>query len=129
MTHSNPQAPQVAAAAVVRKGNTVLLIKRGVAPNKGLWAIPGGSVELGETLQQAAEREVLEETGLTVKAGEAVHVFDYVERAKTGTIRFHYVIVDVVADYVSGEIMAAEELRGIDVSETTIKLLRKIQFL
>lgn len=140
MTHHAVQAPQVAAAAIVINGNTVLLIKRGAAPNEGLWAIPGGSVELGETLQQAAEREVCEETGLTIKAGKPVHVFDYIERDDRGAIRFHYVIVDVVADYVSGTItpaddaadagwFSAEELEGMDISKTTLELLRKIKFI
>ena len=140
MTHNTLKTPQVAVAAVVTNGTGVLLVKRAAAPNKGLWAIPGGSVELGETLQQAAEREVKEETGLTITAGNPVHVFDYLERDEFGAIRFHYVIVDVLADFVSGEIVPAddaadaawfeaEELKGMEVSETTIGLLKKIRFL
>ena len=141
MTNSNRmQAPQVAAAALVIRGKSVLLVKQGAAPNRGLWAIPGGSVGLGETLQQAAEREVKEETGLIVKAGEPVHVFDYLECDETGALRFHYVIVDILADYLSGEPAPADdaadagwfetaELETMEVSKTTLSLLRKVHFL
>jgi ADP-ribose pyrophosphatase len=136
----NLLAPQVAAAAVVIKDSKVLLVKRASAPNKGLWAIPGGSVELGETLQQAAEREIREETGLTVKAGEPMNVFDFIERDEACAVRFHYVIVDVAAVYISGEITPAddaadagwfgvEELKGIEVSSNTAELLKKIGFI
>ena len=133
-------APRVAAAAVVIRENKILLVRRGAAPNKGLWSVPGGSVELGETLSQAAQREVEEETGLIIKAKDPIHVFDYIERDETGAVRFHYVIIDVAADYVSGALKAAddaadagwfgaEEVAGMEVSENTIKLLRKIGFL
>jgi ADP-ribose pyrophosphatase YjhB (NUDIX family) len=63
-----PDLPRVAVGAVVFKDNKVLLVKRAKPPAQGLWAIPGGSVELGETLQQAAERETLEETGIMIQA-------------------------------------------------------------
>jgi ADP-ribose pyrophosphatase len=68
-----------------------------------LWAIPGGRIELGETLQQAAEREIKEETGVIIRAGEPILTFDLVERDPDGRVRFHYVIVDLAAEYVSGE--------------------------
>ena len=92
-----PDAPRVAVGAVVLHRQRVLLVLRGQAPAKGLWAIPGGSVELGETLHAAAEREVLEETGLEVQAGEVVHTFDAIERDDSGQVRYHYVIVDLLA--------------------------------
>jgi ADP-ribose pyrophosphatase len=93
-----PDAPRVAVGAVVFHEGKVLLVLRNQAPAKGLWAIPGGSVELGETLQAAAEREVLEETGLKVQAGQVVHTFDAIQRDEFGKVQYHYVIVDLLAE-------------------------------
>jgi len=131
-----PDHPQVAVGAIVFKDNRVLLVRRGKAPAKGAWSIPGGSVNLGERLQEAAEREILEETGLTIKANEPIYTFDVVRRDDTGRIRFHYVIIDFNADYVSGELqpgddamdarwVSAGELNDLAVSPATQKLLRQ----
>jgi 8-oxo-dGTP diphosphatase len=98
-----PNSPQIAVGAVVFRENRVLLVKRNQPPGKGLWAIPGGRLELGETLKQAAEREVREETGVVIRAGNPVYTFDLIERDYQGRIRFHYVIVDLLADYISGD--------------------------
>ncbi len=130
-----PDAPRVAVGAVVFNRRRVLLVRRGKAPGYGLWAIPGGSVRLGETLAQAAEREVREETGIAVAAGKPVFTFDLVERDDAGRVRFHYVIVDLVAAYVRGDPragddavaarwVAAEELANLPVSASTLTLLR-----
>jgi ADP-ribose pyrophosphatase len=116
------------------------LVKRGVAPSKGLWAIPGGSLELGETLQQAAEREILEETGVMIRAREPIYAFDFFERKEDGRIRFHFVIVDVAADYISGDAKGADDaldarwlapadLDPLPVSQNTIRLLQAIGFI
>lgn len=133
------KAPQVAVGAIIINDEKVLLVKRNKAPHKDLWAIPGGSVELGETLQEAAEREVREETGLTIKAGKPVYTFDLIDREKGGRIRFHYVIVDLEAEYISGEPHPADDARDarwftridleyITLSESTRDLLHKIGF-
>ncbi len=134
------KAPQVAVGAIVVKDEKILLVKRNKAPHKDLWAIPGGSVELGETLQEAAEREIREEAGLIIKAKEPVYTFDLIERDDRGDVRFHYVIVDLSAEYVSGDLQpsddaldarwfAAEDLAHIAISESTRHLLQKIGFL
>ena len=134
-----PLAPQVAIGAVVIQNDKILLVKRNKEPGKGDWAIPGGSVKLGETLQQAAEREIREETGLRIKAREPVYIFDAIVRDERGQIRFHYVIIDLTADFISGEPVPSddaadarwfspEELEGFKVSERTKDLLKKIQF-
>ena len=132
----HPHQPRVAVGAVVFRDNRVLLVKRGKAPAQGLWSIPGGSVELGETLQGAAEREIREETGLIIKAREPFFTFDVIDRDDTGQIRFHYVIVDLMADYVSGDIRAgddalgarwvsSDEIKDLNLSEMTRKLLQQ----
>ena len=104
-----PDLPRVAVGAVVIRDGRVLLVRRGKAPARGLWAIPGGSVRLGETLQQAAEREILEETGLTVRAGDPLLTFESIRRDPAGRVRFHYVIVDLAAEYVDGTLVPADD--------------------
>ncbi len=79
----------------------VLLIRRGKEPLRGRWVVPGGTVELGETLEAAVVREVEEETGLVVAPREVVTVFDRIDR-EGGRVRYHYVIVDYRCEYVSG---------------------------
>jgi ADP-ribose pyrophosphatase len=131
-----PSHPKVAVGAVVFKDERVLLVRRGQPPSEDLWAIPGGSVEIGETLQEAAEREILEETGIKIRAKEPVFTFDVIDRDRTARIRFHYVIVDVAADYVSGipkagddaieaRWVTAEEINALRVSAPTLKLLKE----
>ena len=135
-----PDRPRVGVGAVVIKDGKVLLVKRGIPPNKGLWAIPGGSLKLGETLQKGAEREILEETGITIRAGEPFYSFDFIERDGNGRVHFHYVIIDMMADYVKGEVQAAddahdarwvlpEELKELQVSKNTLRILQYIQFI
>jgi ADP-ribose pyrophosphatase len=140
--HKNdyPDHPRLAVGAVVFKDDRVLLVRRGQPPAEDLWAIPGGSVEIGETLQAAAEREIREETGICIRAAEPIYTFDVIERDKKGRIRFHYVIVDVSAEYVSGELKAgddaidarwvsADEMNSLAVSSTTLHLLKtKLDF-
>ena len=89
-----PDTPRVAVGAIVFKGNEVLLVRRANPPSRDVWAIPGGNVKLGESLQQAAEREILEETGVRIHAGAPVFTFDYIDRDEAGRVKFHYVIVD-----------------------------------
>jgi len=130
-----PGNPRVAVGAVVFKDERVLLVRRGQAPAKNQWAIPGGSVKIGETLQQAAEREILEETGVQIRAAKPVYTFDVIERDGEGKVRFHYVIVDLAADYVAGDPAAgddaiearwvsAEEIRELAMSSATVELLK-----
>lgn len=135
-----PDAPRLAVGGVVIKDDRVLLVCRGKLPAFGEWAIPGGSVELGETLQQAVERELLEETGITVRAGEICHTFEAVKRDDDGRVRFHYVIIDLTAEYLSGEPVPASDvteaawltsgdLAGRPINATTQELLNKLGFM
>jgi len=132
-----PQLPQVAVGAIVIKDNRVLLVKRGKAPSNGQWAIPGGRVELGETLQEAAERELLEETNIEISAGEPAYCFDVIVRDDKDQVQYHYVIIDLKADYVSGEVqrgddaveaawIAPEEIGSLPVNQTTRHVLRGV---
>ena len=131
-----PSTPRVAVGAVVFRADRILLVRRGQPPSEDLWAIPGGSVEIGETLQEAAEREILEETGITIRAGKPVYTFDSIQRDGDGKIRFHYVIVDLDADYISGDPIAGDdaiearwvtehEINDLRVSAPTLKLLKE----
>jgi ADP-ribose pyrophosphatase len=104
-----PEGPLPAVGAVVFKDAAVLLVKRGNPPSEGSWAIPGGSVQLGESLQEAAEREILEETGVVIRAKSPVFVFDAIELDPDGEVKFHYVIIDLEADYLRGDPKANDD--------------------
>ena len=132
-----PDRPRVAVGALVLHEGRLLVVERGKPPAEGVWALPGGSVELGETLKQAAEREVLEETGVAVRAGDIVYAFDAVVRDDDGRVRFHYVIVDLACEYVSGEVVAGcdardarfvtrEQFASLRSSRATVDLLRRV---
>ncbi len=130
-----PDAPRVAVGAVVIRNGTVLLVKRRDPPNEGQWAIPGGSVRLGESLQEAAEREILEETGVRIRAGKPIYAFDVIDRDTGGQPRYHYVITDLLGEYVSGEPTARDDasdarwltpsdIEHLPVNATTLDLLK-----
>jgi 8-oxo-dGTP diphosphatase len=107
-----PERPSVGVGALVVHEGRVLLIRRGKEPLRGRWVVPGGTVELGETLEQAVVREVLEETGVEVEPREVVSVFDRIER-EGDAVRYHYVIVDYACDYVSGVPRAASDAEDV----------------
>ena len=86
----------------------VVLIRRGKEPLRGRWVIPGGTVELGETLQDALVREMQEETGILVRPREVVLVFDRIQRDGP-SVEYHYVIIDYACDYLSGELRAGSD--------------------
>jgi ADP-ribose pyrophosphatase len=112
MSHkAYPEKPRVAVGAVVINAGRVLLVQRGQPPAQGYWAIPGGSVKLGETLQSAAEREIKEETGILIQAFEPIYTFDMIEKDDQGRFRFHYVIIDLRAEYIGGHLNAGTDAR------------------
>jgi len=135
-----PKAPLVGVGAVVLNGDEVLLVRRKHEPGKGLWSIPGGLVELGERLRDAVKREILEETGIEVEVGGLLDVMDNIVTDRDGKVRFHYVLVDFLAEPKGGSPKAAEdaeeagwfkkgELKPGDLTRTAARLLEKIGFL
>jgi 8-oxo-dGTP diphosphatase len=109
MAREYPEHPIAGVAAVVMRDDHVLLVQRGREPAKGLWGLPGGMLELGETLAEAVRREVLEECGIEVEVGPLVGVFEPMQRDDEGRLRYHYVVLDYLARYVSGELCAADD--------------------
>jgi ADP-ribose pyrophosphatase YjhB (NUDIX family) len=94
--------------AVVVHGGRALIVKRAHEPRKGEWSLPGGRVELGETLVEATRREIREETGLEVAVGDIVEVFDRIH-PHDGRIRYHFVIVDFLCTWTSGTLAAGDD--------------------
>ncbi len=155
MSREYPSAPLVGVGAVIVDADRVVVIKRGRPPLEGEWSIPGGLVELGETVSEAVVREALEETGLVVDAGSDVGepcgpvrgqpasgpgsvlgVFDRIVRDEAGRARFHYVLIDVWCRVVSGELRAGhdaveaqwltrEELEGFPLEDAARTVLRE----
>ena len=104
-----PEGPIVAVSAVILDADRVLLVRRAHEPLKGEWSIPGGGVELGETLHAAVERELLEETGLVVETGTIVEVLDKIV-VEDGRVRYHYVLIDFLCRAVSGRLMPGSDV-------------------
>jgi 8-oxo-dGTP diphosphatase len=104
----NPSAPVVGVGGVLIRDGKVLLIRRGKPPLYGRWVVPGGTVELGESLEQALVREMREETGLEVVPLEILTVFDRIERDGDQVV-YHYVIVDYLCRWLGGEARAASD--------------------
>ncbi len=105
-----PARPIVGIGIVVIRDDSVLLVRRGKPPNVGAWTLPGGAQEVGETTEQAARRELLEETGLEVDTLHFAATVDNIRRDADGRIRFHYTIIDFAARWVSGEPIAATDV-------------------
>ncbi len=104
-----PDRPWSGVGVVVWKGGDVLLIQRGKEPMRGSWSIPGGSHDLGETVREAAVREVMEETGVTIRLGPIIDVIDTVRRDGEDRIVTHFTLVDFAATWVSGEPVAGDD--------------------
>ena len=132
----SPERPVVGVGAVVLDEDRVLLIKRGNPPLKGQWSLPGGGVEVGETLEQAIAREVLEETGMAIEVGPIVEVLDRISRDADGRVEHHFVLVDFVCRPNGGILRGASDaedaawvtmadLARYEVAPVTISVIQK----
>ena len=137
-----PERPMVGVGGVIIENGRALLIRRGSEPLLGEWSIPGGMLELGETLEEGVARELLEETGLVVRVIELIEVFDRIYLESTAGAqeqkrpRFHYVIVDYLCERLAGEPAAGsdvtdvafaseEDLSRYNLTETATRILKK----
>ena len=137
MTREYPKAPLVGVGVVVyNEQKKVILVRRGNDPSKGLWAIPGGNVEIGEQVHQTAIRELLEECNVHIEPYDLLGVVDLILKDNNGKIQYHYVLIEYLAKYVEGELkprsdvsdagwFAKEDLAGLDIPEVTLKILEK----
>jgi 8-oxo-dGTP diphosphatase len=109
MTREYPDLPLVGVGAVIVENGRVLLVKRGHPPLKGEWSIPGGVLEVGETLREAAAREAREETCLEVEPSELLGVYDRVLRDDDGRVLYHFVLIDFLCRPIGGKAQAADD--------------------
>jgi 8-oxo-dGTP diphosphatase len=112
LSRAYPERPIVAVGAAVCRGEHVLVVQRGREPSLGRWTLPGGAVDLGERMRDAAAREVREECGIEVEIGEVVAILDNIVHDEDGAVRYHYAIVDFAARYLGGQLAPNEELTG-----------------
>lgn len=131
-----PERPVVGVGGVVIANGRVVLIRRANEPRKGEWSIPGGKLEVGETLREGVRRELHEETGLDVRVGDLIEAFERVYRDPDGRVRFHYVILDYFCrassaipeaggDALEVALVGEAELDHYDLSEIVLRVVRK----
>lgn len=108
-----PNRPLIGVGTVVFKDDRVLLIRRGKAPRKGSWSLPGGRQRLGERVRETAVREVKEETGLEVELTALLDVVDSLIRDEAGALAYHYTLIDFLAEWRAGEAVAGGDAAGV----------------
>lgn len=135
-----PIHPLVGVGVVIIRNGKILLVKRKKDPGKGLWSIPGGLVRLGEKLEDAAKREVKEETGLTISIVRLIDVVDVIHEDQDGRIEYHYVLVDYLGEVANGVLRPGsdvdevrwfklEEIHEVQVTPSFAKLFNKLRSL
>src|SRR5258708_11116682 len=136
MQREFPQVPLVGVGAIIIEDSHVLLVKRAHPPLQAQWSIPGGVLEVGELVREAAIREAREETGLIVEPADLLGVYDRVLRDGEQRVQYHYVLIDFLCRRVGGELQAAsdaaavrwftrEELPPLNLAEDTLDVIRK----
>jgi 8-oxo-dGTP diphosphatase len=136
MQREFPEVPLVGVGAIIIEDSRVLLVKRAHPPLQAQWSIPGGALEVGEPVRDAAIREAREETGLTVEPGELLGVYDRILRDPKQRVQYHYVLVDFLCRRVAGDLAAAsdasdvrwfrrDDLPPLRLAEDTLDVIRK----
>jgi 8-oxo-dGTP diphosphatase len=136
MKREFPEVPLVGVGAIIIEEARVVLVKRAHPPLEAEWSIPGGVLEVGELMREAAIREAREETGLAVEPGELLGVFDRVLRDPEQRVQYHYVLIDFLCRRVGGDPVAAsdaaevrwftpEELPALNLAKDTLDVIRK----
>jgi mutator protein MutT len=131
-----PERPIVGVGGVVIHNERALLIRRGSAPLEGEWSIPGGMLEIGETIFEGVQRELLEETAIEVKVLDLIEVFERVTRDDEGRLKYHFVILDYLCEAVRGDPLAGSdvtdvawaheaELNEYSLTPTAMRVIRK----
>jgi 8-oxo-dGTP diphosphatase len=131
-----PARPIVGVGGVIVAGDQVVLIKRRYEPLAGRWSIPGGTLEVGEPLEVGVARELYEETGLIVRVGPVVDVFDRIHRDEEGRVKYHFVLVDYLCLPIGGALEAGDDvseaewasfddLAPYDLTEKAAQLIRR----
>ncbi len=136
MQREFPEVPVVGVGAIIIEESCVLLVKRAHPPLQAQWSIPGGVLEIGELIREAAIREVREETGLIVQPGELLGVYERILRNSGQRVQYHYVLIDFLCRRVGGELLAAddaaevrwftaEQLPRLNLAEDTLDVIHK----
>jgi len=131
-----PERPVVGVGGIVISDGRALLVRRGAPPLQGEWSIPGGALEVGETLTEGVRRELLEETGIQVRVLDLIDVFERINLDPSGKARYHYVVLDYLCEALSGEACAgsdvtdvawasADELETYSLTETATRVIRR----
>jgi|SRR5215831_2589995 len=136
MNREFPEHPLIGVGSIIIESDRVVLVKRAHPPIQGHWSIPGGVLEVGEMVREAAIREAQEETGLIVEPGELLGVFDRILRDPDRRVQYHYVLIDFLCRKVGGQLRAAsdaaevrwfspEELSTLNLAEDTVEVIQK----
>ncbi len=118
-----PKRPIASMAACVFKDDKILIIQRANPPSQGMWSLPGGMIELGETIQETTKREVAEECGIEIEVGDVFHAANLIVPDEKGDIKYHYVITYLIAYYKNGEAKPGSD--AMDIKWVTIEELTK----
>jgi len=131
-----PRHPLIGVGALIYEGDRILMAQRGKPPLQGLWSLPGGLVETGESLEDAVRREVREETGMVVRPTGVLEIFERIMRDAAGAAEYHYVLIDYVCAVSGGELRAGDDackvewvrrrdLKKLAITEGTLAVIEK----